>query len=423
MPKTFRPYDPDQMLLMPPSVQDWVPAGDMAHFIDDVVDELDLSTIESVYEQGDLRGFPPLHPRMMTKLWLYGYAVGTTSSRKVARLAQRDVGFMILAGSNKPDFRTLNDFRLRHLQALRGLFKQVLKLCRKKGLLQGRHVAIDGTKAKANASKHSAMSYGRMKQEDKRISKEIDDWFKEADRVDADEDRRYGKDKQGDELPEELQPAEGRRKAIREAMAELEREAKEAGKDEPDEKAQRNFTDPESKIMRGGDGAFMQGYNAQAAVDAKNQIIVATDLTSMASDAPQLIPMVDRIRKNLGRNPDEISADAGYCSEANLKVLSRRRLDPYIATGKGVRQYRMPAAPRGRIPQNLTLRQCMARKLLTKHGRSRYKLRQQVVEPVFGQIKNKGLVRFLMRGQEKCSAEWDLHCIGHNLSKLHQAWG
>ena len=422
MPKTFRPYDPDQMLLLPLSVQDWVPAGDMAHFIGEVVDVLDLTAIEETYE-GDLRGYPPFHPRMMTKLWLYAYAVGTTSSRKVARLAQRDVGFMMLAAGNKPDFRTLNDFRLRHLQALRRLFKQVLKLCRKKGLLQGKHVAIDGTKVKANASKHAAMSYGRMKQEDKRITKEIDDWFEEADRVDAEEDRRYGKDKSGDELPEELQTAEGRRKAIREAMDELEREAKEAGKDEPDDKAQRNFTDPESKIMRGGDGSFIQGYNAQAAVDAKHQIIVATDLTSMASDAPQLIPMVKRVRKNLGRNPDEISADAGYCSEANLKDLSHRKLEPYVATGKGLRQYRMPTAPRGRIPQHLTLRERMARKLLTKHGRSRYKLRQQVVEPVFGQIRNKGLIRFLLRGEEKCSAEWDLHCIGHNLCKLQKAWG
>jgi transposase len=410
------------MLLLPQSVQDWVPAGDMAHFIGEVVDVFDLSAIENAYE-GDLRGYPPYHPRMMTKLWMYAYAVGTTSSRKVARLAQRDVGFMMLAAGNKPDHRTLSDFRLRHLQALRSLFMQVLRLCQKKDLLQGKHVAIDGTKVKANASKHSAMSYGRMKQEEQHITKEIDDWFDETDRVDADEDGRYGRDKSGDELPEELQTAEGRRKAIHEAMEELEREAKEAGKAEPDDKAQRNFTDPESRIMRGGDGSFIQGYNAQAAVDAKKQIIVATDLTPMASDAPQLIPMVDRVRKNLGRNPDEISADAGYCSEANLAKLSTRDVEPYIATGKGRRSYRLPTAPRGRIPQHLTLRERMSRKLLTKHGRSRYRLRQQVVEPVFGQIKNKGLVRFLLRGEEKCSAEWDLHCIGHNLSKLHQAWG
>ena len=422
MPKTFRPYDPDQMLLMPPAVQEWVPAGDMAHFISEVVDVLDLSAIEDEYETGDLRGYPPYHPRMMTKLWLYAYAVGTTSSRKLARLAQRDVGFMMLAAGNKPDFRTLNEFRQRHLKALANLFKQVLKLCRKKGLLGGRHVAIDGTRVKANASKHSAMSYGRMKQEDARISKEIDDWFKKADQVDAEEDAKYG-ERQGDELPEELQTADGRRKAIREAMEELEREAKENGEDEPKDKAQRNFTDPESRIMRSGDGAFIQGYNAQAAVDAKEQIIVAADLSNMAADAPLLVPMVDLVRKNLGRNPKEISADAGFCSEANLEVMAGRNLEAFIAAGKMERQYRQPAAPRGRIPQHLTLRQRMARKLLTKHGRSRYRLRQQVVEPVFGQIRNKGLVRFLLRGQAKCNAEWQLHCIGHNLTKLHKAWG
>jgi transposase len=235
-----------------------VPVGDLAHFINDVTDELDLSAIESVYEE-ELRGYPPYHPRMMTKLWLYAYAVGQTSSRKVARLVQRDLGFMMLAAGNQPDFRTLALFRQRHLKALSGLFKQVLKLCRKRGLLKLRHVAIDGTKVKANASKHSAMSYGRMQQEDERISREIDAWFKKADQVDADEDKLYGGEKRGDELPEELQTAEGRRKAIREAMAELEKEAEEAGAEAPENKAQRNFTDSESRIMHSSEGAFHPG--------------------------------------------------------------------------------------------------------------------------------------------------------------------
>jgi len=421
MQKTFRPYDPDQMLLLPPSVHEWVPVGDLAHFISDVVDELDLSGIESVYEE-ELRGYPPYHPRMMTKLWLYAYAVGQTSSRKLERLVQRDLGFMMLAAGNQPDFRTLALFRQRHLAALSGLFKQVLKLCRKRGLLKLRHVAIDGTKVKANASKHSAMSYGRMKQEDERISGELDAWFKKANQVDAEEDRLYGEDKRGDELPEELQTAEGRRKAIREAMAELEKEAAEAGREAPKDKAQRNFTDPESRIMRSSEGAFIQGYNAQAAVDAEHQIIVAADLNNMAADAPQLIPMLDLVRTNLGRNPAEISADAGYCSEANLQVLDERPLRSFVATGKMHRSYNQPAAPRGRIPAHLDVRQRMQRKLLTKAGRARYRLRQQVVEPVFGQIRNKGLIRLLLRGEEKCRAEWILHCIGHNLTKLHPAW-
>lgn len=421
MRKTYRPYDPDQLLLLPLAVRDFVPEGDLAHFIDDVVDELDLSAIEAVYE-AEVRGYPPYHPRMMTKLWLYAYTIGATSSRKLARLVQRDVGVMMLAAGNRPDFRTLARFRQRHLQALAGLFKQVLTLCRRQGLLGLEHVAIDGTKLRANASKHSAMSYGRMQQEEARISREIDAWFAEADRVDAEEDERYGAERRGDELPEELQTAAGRRAAIRAAMAELEAEAAAAGREEPSEQAQRNFTDPESRIMRSSEGAFIQAYNGQAAVDAQHQVIVAAMLTPMAADSPLLLPMVDLVRRNLGRNPRQLSADAGYCSEANLAVLSRRRLDPFIATGRVPRRYHQPAAPRGRIPRHLTLRQRMARKLLTKAGRAAYRLRQEVVEPVFGQIKNKGLVRLLLRGEENCQAEWLLHCTGHNLGKLHQAW-
>jgi transposase len=421
MHKTYRPYDPDQLILLPQAVRDFVPAGDVAHFIGDVVDALDLSAIEAVYEH-EVRGYPPYHPRMMTKLWLYGYALGSTSSRKLAHLVQRDVGFMMLAAGNRPDFRTLARFRQRHLGELAGLFKQVLRLCRRHGLLGLRHVAVDGTKLRANASKHAAMSYSRMRQEDARISREIDAWFAEADRVDAEEDERYGTDRRGDELPPELQTAAGRQRAIREALAALQQEAKAEGRAEPEERAQRNFTDPESRIMRGGDGAFIQGYNAQAAVDAKHQIIVAAMLTPMAADAPLLVPMVDLVRTNLGRNPRQLSADAGYCSAANLAVLADRRLDPFIATGRMHRRYQQPPAPRGRIPAHLTLRERMTRKLLTKLGRAAYRLRQQVVEPVFGQIKNKGLVRLLLRGEQKCQAEWLLHCTGHNLLKLHQAW-
>ena len=420
MPKTFRPYDPDQMLLLPPSVRDWVPTGDMAHFISDVVDELDLSEIEAVYEE-ELRGYPPYHPRMMTKLWLYGYTTGVRSSRKLEKLAQRDVGCMMLAAGNRPDFRTLNSFRLRHLPALAQLFRQVLRLCEQRGLVRLRHVAIDGSRVKANASKHSAMSYGRMKQEEARISAEIDAWFRECDRVDAEEDRRYGADRRGDELPEQLQTAEGRRQAIREAMAELEREAKEAGKEEPEEKAQRNFTDPESRIMKGSEGAFIQGYNAQAAVDASSQVIVAATLTNSAADAGQLEPMVELIEDHLGIPPQQASADAGYCSEANLEMLDEHGVDAYVATGRMSRSYRCQPAPRGRIPDGLTRRELMQRKLATTKGRATYRQRQQVVEPVFGQIRNKGLVRLWLRGEVKALGEWLLHCTGHNLCKLYGA--
>jgi transposase len=421
VPKTFRPYDPDQMLLLPPSVRDWVPEGDLAHFINDVVDTLDLSEIEAVYEE-ELRGYPPYHPRMMTKLWVYAYTVGTRSCRQLAKLVQRDVGFMMLAAGNQPDFRTLNSFRLRHLEALGRLFTQVLRLCEKRGLVKLRHVAIDGTRVKANASKHSAMSYGRMKQEEARIREEVEAYFRECDRVDAEEDELFGPDRRGDELPEDLRTAERRRQAIKEMMAELEREAREAGREEPKDKAQRNFTDPESRIMKGSEGAFIQGYNAQAAVDACSQVIVAAALTNSAADAPQFLPVVEQIGDHLGRDPQQVSADAGYCSEANLKALAERGIDAYVATGRMPRSYRCPPAPRGRIPAHLTVRERMARKLKTKRGRRIYRLRQQVVEPVFGQIRNKGLIRLWLRGERKARGEWLLHCIGHNLTKLHPVW-
>jgi transposase len=267
MPKTFRPYVPEQSLLLPPSVSDWVPEGHLARFVSDVVDELDLSSIESVYEEA--RGYPPYDPRMMTKLLLYGYATGTYSSRRMAGKLTDSVAFRFLAAGNAPDFRTINRFRKTHGQALDGLFVQVLHLCQAAGLVKLGTVAVDGTKIKANASKHKAMSYGRMKEKQRTLRDEVRRIREEADRIDEEEDRLYGKDKRGDELPEELQTREGRLKKIREAKAALEAEAREkakaAGKDprtaKPEDKAQRNFTDPESRIQKTSDG-FIQGYNA-----------------------------------------------------------------------------------------------------------------------------------------------------------------
>lgn len=421
MPKTFRSYDPDQILLLPPSVKDWVPDNDLAHFISDVVDELDLKAILDAYEKGDLRGYPPYHPRMMTKLWLYAYATGRRSSRKLAALAVRDVGCMMLAAGNRPDFRTLNTFRGRHLDALGELFVQVLVMCRDAGLVRLDHVAVDGTKLKANASKHSAMSYDRMKPEVDRISEEIKQWFKDCDQTDAAEDAKYGADNSGYELPEHLRTAEKRREAIRKAMNSLKQRAKKEGKEKPTPKDQENFTDPESRIMKGGDGAFIQGYNGQAAVDACSQVIVAADLTNSAADSPQLLKVVGRIKTNLGRLPRRLSADAGYCSDDNIEKVTALGIDPYIATGRMPRSYRIPQAPKGRIPDGLTSRECMKRKLLTKAGRKQYRLRQQTVEPVFGQMKNKGWERIWLRGEAKARGEWLLHCIGHNLCKLHVA--
>jgi hypothetical protein len=357
----------------------------------------------------------------MTKLWLYAYATGQRSSRKLARLATRDVGCMMLAAGNRPDFRTLNSFRLRHLVALEGLFGQVLEMCREEGLVRLDHVAIDGTKLKANASKHAAMSYDRMQPEVNRISAELKKWFEDCDRTDAEEDAKYGADNDGYELPENLRTAERRRAAIRTAIKELKERAKAEGKAKPDAKAQANFTDPESRIMKGGDGAFIQGYNGQAAVDASSQVIVAATLTNSAADCPQLMEVVAEIAANLNELPMKISADAGYCSDANLEALGLLGVDAYVATGRMPRSYRVPPAPRGRIPAGLTLKERMKRKLTTKAGRQRYRLRQQTVEPVFGQIKNKGLIRLWLRGERKARGEWTLHCIGHNLCKLHLA--
>ena len=419
-----------------------VPEGDAAHFVRDLVrEELDLSAILDSYEEE--RGFPPYHPVMMTALLLYALTQGVRSSRKMARACETHVDFMAVTAMQRPDFRTISNFRLRHLEALADLFQQVLKLCQKAKLVKLGHVALDGTKVQANASKHKAMTYERMKKTEKQLKEEIAEWFKKAAAEDEEEDRLYGKDKRGDELPAWVANKQKRLEKIREAKAELEAEAKaqlaagvkpeppdkpsgggaRKGKKkapkangEPNDKAQLNFTDPESKLMKGPDG-FMQAYNGQAAVDAHRQIIVAHDLTNSQSDCPQLLEMVKRIRANVGRNPDELSADMGYLSEANLRVLKKRRINGYVATGSthnnSERKVRKLDGP-------------LSRQMRTKLGRarhrSRYRLRKITVEPVFGQMKEaRGARRFLLRGKRKAKAEWALNCITHNLCKLIKA--
>ena len=349
MAKTFRPYEPDQMLLMPPSLADWVPEDHLARFVRDVVDTLDLTAIEAAYTEE--RGYPPYHPRMMVAVLLYAYATGTYSSRKMARRVVEDVAMRFLAAGNQPDFRTLSDFRKRHSAALASLFTQGLRLCRRAGLVKLGQVAIDGTRVKANASKHKAMSYGRMTEQEAVLQAEIVELLRRAEQADRDEDARYGADRRGDELPAELARRESRLQKIREAKAALEAEAREqaaqSGK-APDQaapapKAQRNFTDPDSKIQKTADG-FIQGYNAQAAVDAHAQVIVAQDVTPMAADVGQLLPQVTAIGRTLQQRPRQVLADAGYCSEANLDQLERRGIDAYIATGRQTHGERL--APR-----------------------------------------------------------------------------
>jgi transposase len=320
MAKTFRPYEPDQLRLMPPALADWVPEGHLARFVSELVDELDLAAIEDTYAEE--RGYPPYHPRMMVKVLLYAYGTGSYSSRKIAARLEDSVAFRFLAAENQPDFRTISDFRKRHSAALAALFGQVLRVCRRAGLVPLGRVAIDGTKLKANASKHKAMSYGRMVEKEAALEREIAEWLRHAEQVDRDEDARHGPDRRGDELPAELARRESRLQKIREARAALEAEAREqagrAGKDptqaQPPPKAQRNFTDPESKIQKTPDG-FIQGYNAQAAVDGTAQVIVAHDVTPMAADVGQLVPLVTAVSRTFRQPPRQVLADAGYCSE------------------------------------------------------------------------------------------------------------
>lgn len=426
MSKTYRPYEPDQILLPPPSVKDWLPTGHLAHFVSELVEEsLDLSAITKVYEREE-RGYPPYHPAMMTKVLLYAYCVGLPSSRKIEKCLLEDVGFRMLAANNTPNFRTIADFRKEHLAALDGLFLQVLKLCQKAGMVKLGHVALDGTKMKANASKHKAMSYDRMKKDEARLAAEVKEFLRQAEETDAREDAEYGPDKRGDELPAELAFREGRLKKIREAKEALEREAREAGAAAPKDKAQKNFTDPESRIMPSSSekGSFLQGYNCQAAVDDKHQVIVAYDTTQQTNDSQQAKPMLEQVKKNTGKTPDKVSMDAGYASEDNVVDVEALGTEAFIATSRKKHGDVAPAAPHGRIPAKLSVLDRMRRKLLTKKGRAIYAKRKEIVEPVFGQTKRcRGFRQFLLRGLKKVKGEWSLICTTHNLLKLWRKTG
>ena len=420
--KTFRPYDQDTLLLMPPSVRDWVPADSLAAFINDVVNELDLARFLAAHDEP--RGRPPYHPRLMLKVLLYGYASGITSSRKLEERLGADVGFMFLAGQARPDHKTIAEFRRRHLAAFEGLFLTALRLCQAAGLAKLGRVAIDGTKLKANASKHKAMSYGRMAEREAALAAEVKAILDEAEAVDAEEDARYG-DARGDELPEELRRRETRLARIREAKAALEREARERSGDPeavPEAKAQRNFTDPDSRIMHSKPDGWIYGYNPQIAVDDGHQVIVATTVSADTTDTAALPGVVDQIETNTGRRPRKVLADAGYASDDNLAHLDARGIDAYVATRRDRHSAKAPTAPRGRIPTRLSRRERMARKLTTKRGRAEYRRRKAIVEPVFGQTKEaRGFRRFRLRGRVKVTAEWHLVCAVHNLGKLFRS--
>jgi len=427
MTKTFRTYLPEQSLLLPPSLREWLPDDHLAYFVSDVVDQLDLSAIESAYEEED-RGQPPYHPGMMTKILLYGYCVGVFSSRKIQKRLVEDVAFRVLAAGNQPDFRTISDFRKLHLQALESLFQQMLRLTLETGTMKLGRVALDGSKVKAHASKHKAMSYERMQETEKRLREEVRKLLKQAEAADKEEDSQYGRDRRGDELPEELQRRETRIGRIREAKRALEERAREQAKSEgkdpekaqPAPKAQYNFTDPESRIQKGPDG-FVQGYNTQIAVEPAFQLIVGQTVTQAANDKQQLVPLIEAIQEQSGQRPKEVVADSGYCSDENLKYLAKRRMTGFVATGKQKHGQRKQACKRGPLPRGAGRVEQMARKLETKVGAAVYATRKFIVEPVFGQIKQaRGFRQFLLRGIEKVRGEWALICMTHNILKFHK---
>jgi transposase len=448
MSKTYRPYTPGQSELFPASPREWLPEGHLAYFLMDVVGQLDLKELYAYYER-EVRGFPPHHPQMMVTLLLYAYCVGVGSSRRIERRTYEDVAFRVIAGGQHPDHTTISEFRRIHLKLLSGLFGQVLALCMKAGLVRLGHVALDGTKLKANASKHKAMSYERMKKQQKELEEKVAALLEAAEEADAAEDKLYGKKKRGDELPEELARAATRLERIRAAKAELEAEAKAAREAEdtsedddvpptsgpaplpshqvqsekdgtPKPKAQRNFTDAESRIQKTNEG-FIQGFNAQAAVDEANQVIVAQALTNQPPDVEHFTPMMERVIENVGQAPDVVTADAGYFSEENFIHAARLGLDAYIATGRDKHGEVAPPV-RGRAPEGMTPKEWMARRLRTKAGAARYARRKATVEPVFGQIKQvRGFRQLLLRGLEKARGEWALICLTHNLLKLHRA--
>jgi transposase len=468
MSKTFRPWKIDEPLFLPPMVQDFVAKDHLARFVLSLVrDEIDLVEVTGCYASE--RGQPPFDPTMMTTLLLYSYCCGIYSSRRIAKACRERVDFMSIVAFDPPDFRTVSEFRRRHLKALSALFTQILHLCETAGLVKLGHVALDGTKIKANASKHKAMSYERMEKRAAELEAEVAKWLSTAEATDAAEDNLHGAGQTGEEMPNWIADKQRRAERIRQAKAELEAEAKAAAEDKlkaaaeaqqqreaegrkkrgrqaappstmPDPKAQKNFTDPESRIMKSKDG-FVQAYNAQIAVDSTAQVIVAQDVTQSPIDSGQLVPITDAVETNLGRKPEQVSADAGYCSEANLEALENRDIDGYVATGRArdavdgsVKGGEDDAArapnPSSSTPQAEpkpaaapTRVEAMRVKLKAGGHASPYRLRKQLPEPVFGQIKQaRGFRQFLLRGFDNVRAEWAIVCTTHNLLKLAQRW-
>jgi transposase len=434
MPTTFRPCTPDQSWLFPPSPREWLPEGHLAFFIADTVAALDLRVFYEPYE-GDGRRNQPFDPQMMVTVLLYAYATGTFSSRRIARKLEEDVAYRVLAAGNFPAHRTIADFRQQHLAAFEQLFVQVVQIAREAGVVQLGAVAVDGSKVKANASRHKAMSYGRMRQEERRLRDEIAALLAQAHAVDVAEDAEHGPDVRGDELPAELQRREQRLATIAAAKARL--EARQAEEDRakgrrpddgrkgrghkpfardfgvPPDDAQDNFTDPESRIMKMSAG-FDQCYNGQLAVDEASQLIVATGLTNCNADNPSLLPLIDQAQATLGAPPREVLGDAGYRGEATFQTLEARGITAYISLGHETRPGKPPN------PAHVASHR-MVDRLTSAEGRARYRRRKAIVEPVLGWIKEVlGFRRFSLRGVVKARGEWNVICLATNLKRLHR---
>jgi transposase len=448
MGKTFRAYDMNQQLLLPPDLRQWLREDHLALCVSDVVESLDLSAITKVYDEGDLRGRPPYHPALMVKLLIYGYCVGKMSSRKLEQATYDDVAFRVLSCNQQPDHDSIAGFRKRHLQELAGLFVQVLQLCERAGLVKLGHVAIDGTKIKANASKYQSLSYERMKKAEQELAAEVGRLLDQAQRIDEEEDELYGKGKRGDELPEELRERETRLAKIRALKAELEEEAKAAAAQKQAEKEQRpkgakrartnwrrkweisdegeilplakskrNLTDPDSRMMKDlVTQSFQQGYNAQIGVDAQAQIIVGAKVVQAENDQQQLVPVLQEVAKQLGRMPEAASADGGYFSTAALTHEAVGGVNLHVPPNE-----RAPEQCET-LPASASVQQRMWQKLQSPDGRAIYNQRQAIVEPVFAHIKHlRGFRQFLLRGLAQVEAEWLLVCMTHNLLKLFRA--
>lgn len=444
--RRFIDYTQNQEFLLPPSLLEWLPKGHLAHFISDAVDSFDLSGWEQSYASDNGSGAPPFPPRMMLKVLVYGYSSGVFSSRKLAAKCAEDIGFVYLAGMLRPDFRSIIKFRKRHLARFNELFVQIVLLAQEAGLVSLGRVAIDGSKFKANASKHKAMSYQHMCEQEKKLAGEIAEILQRVEETDATEDKEHG-DYNGYSLPEALSFREQRLATIQAAKARIEERARERAQEEearreeeareseaagekpkkyrkepdptPKAKEQENFTDPESRIMRdGATKGFVQAYNTQVAVDEDSQIIVAATLNNQASDSGQLVPVIEEVKETTGVYPGEALADAGYKSEANFAALEDHPTEAYVACGRESYDPRT-TCPEEPLPENATATERMDRKLKTGEGRAIYKKRKHVVEPVFGWIKQVlGFRQFSLRGQKNVEAEWKLVCSAMNLRRM-----